>query len=307
MSQTRLSAAERRSAILETATLVFSESGYRGATTAEIARRAGVSEPILYRHFGSKRDLYAACLESLWSQFEADARAAIDADRRGCLGEVSRAFLSSNARLRLTDMWAQALGEVEHDDEVAEILRTQIRRAHGFFVDAIRGAQEAGTILPDRDAQAEAWIWIAGGFLSTIDQKLGGVVGDDLERVGVQRRRWMTGVEPPGVTGRGIGRAPGCGTRGLYLVRRGATFVAARGYGSAAQPYPRALCHSVLALPLHRGLASGRCARWPHYRHGRKGRQVPRSSDFALCLLHPIFPGSMPLSRDCGGWDLAKS
>ena len=43
--------------------MVFSTGSYSGATTAEIAREAGVSEPILYRHFASKRELYFACLD----------------------------------------------------------------------------------------------------------------------------------------------------------------------------------------------------------------------------------------------------
>ena len=59
----RLTAEARRQAVLDTACRVFAKSSYRGATTAEIAREAGISEPILYRHFGSKRDLYLACLE----------------------------------------------------------------------------------------------------------------------------------------------------------------------------------------------------------------------------------------------------
>ena len=45
---------------------VFSTGSYSGATTAEIARVAGISEPILYRHFGSKRELYFACLDEAW-------------------------------------------------------------------------------------------------------------------------------------------------------------------------------------------------------------------------------------------------
>ncbi len=49
----RLTAAE----LLETACRTFSKGSYRGTTTAAIARDAGVSEPILYRHFTSKRDL----------------------------------------------------------------------------------------------------------------------------------------------------------------------------------------------------------------------------------------------------------
>ncbi len=65
-SRVRLTADERRQAVLDTACRVFAVSSYRGATTAEIAREAGITEPILYRHFGSKRDLYLACLEEAW-------------------------------------------------------------------------------------------------------------------------------------------------------------------------------------------------------------------------------------------------
>src|SRR5207248_11180252 len=57
----RLAAEERRALLLETACHVFSRGSYRGVTTAEIAREAGVTEPVLYRHFASKRELYFAC------------------------------------------------------------------------------------------------------------------------------------------------------------------------------------------------------------------------------------------------------
>jgi AcrR family transcriptional regulator len=45
------------------ATEVFAERGYQAATIAEIARRSGVSAPIVYDHFDSKRDLHARLLE----------------------------------------------------------------------------------------------------------------------------------------------------------------------------------------------------------------------------------------------------
>ena len=63
----RLSASERRQAIVTAALRVFSEGSYAGATTAQIAREAGISEPILYRHFASKKELYFACLDEAWS------------------------------------------------------------------------------------------------------------------------------------------------------------------------------------------------------------------------------------------------
>ena len=53
----RLPAEERKAVVLDCACGIFSTGSYRGTTTAEIARKAGVTEPILYRHFDSKRDL----------------------------------------------------------------------------------------------------------------------------------------------------------------------------------------------------------------------------------------------------------
>ena len=59
----RLPAAERRRAIVRAALRVFSSTSFAGATTAEIAREAGVSEPVLYRHFADKAELYLAVAE----------------------------------------------------------------------------------------------------------------------------------------------------------------------------------------------------------------------------------------------------
>lgn len=59
----RLSAPDRRKELLTAALELFARQGYRGTTTKEIARRAGVSEALLFRHFPSKEDLYWAVLE----------------------------------------------------------------------------------------------------------------------------------------------------------------------------------------------------------------------------------------------------
>jgi AcrR family transcriptional regulator len=59
----RMPAAERREVIVRTATEVFAERGYDGASIDEIARRAGVSAPVVYDHFASKQDLYERLLE----------------------------------------------------------------------------------------------------------------------------------------------------------------------------------------------------------------------------------------------------
>lgn len=59
----RLSAAERRQRIEDAATALFAERGYQGASIDEIARRSGVTPPVVYDHFASKQDLYRRLLE----------------------------------------------------------------------------------------------------------------------------------------------------------------------------------------------------------------------------------------------------
>lgn len=61
--RTRLTGEARRDLIEEAGKATFAEHGYRGATMDEIARRAGVSAPVVYDHFSSKLDLYRRLLE----------------------------------------------------------------------------------------------------------------------------------------------------------------------------------------------------------------------------------------------------
>ncbi|MFN7920648.1 MAG: TetR/AcrR family transcriptional regulator [Bryobacteraceae bacterium] len=60
----RLPAELRRAAIIDAAVDLFSSRGFRGTTTRELAAAVGVTEPVLYQHFETKRALYTAILES---------------------------------------------------------------------------------------------------------------------------------------------------------------------------------------------------------------------------------------------------
>ena len=62
-SGTRMAGEERRSQILAVAVSLFSNRGFRGTTTKEIAHAAGVSEAMVFRHFATKEELYAAILD----------------------------------------------------------------------------------------------------------------------------------------------------------------------------------------------------------------------------------------------------
>lgn len=62
-SNTRMAGDERREQILQIAMRLFSENGFRGTTTKEIAGAAGISEAMVFRHFANKDELYTAILD----------------------------------------------------------------------------------------------------------------------------------------------------------------------------------------------------------------------------------------------------
>jgi AcrR family transcriptional regulator len=61
----RLPAAQRRGQLLNVARRVLAQRGFYETTMAEIAEEAGVTKPVLYQHFASKRDLYTAVLNDI--------------------------------------------------------------------------------------------------------------------------------------------------------------------------------------------------------------------------------------------------
>ena len=150
----RMPAAERRVALIDAALTVFGERSYTGATTAEIARAAGVSEPILYRHFASKRDLYVACLETMACRLRETAEAIIAAepDPREWPFAIPRAIdqLRKNA-IYPSQMWIAALSEAGENADLSRYLRRHMREMHDYAAGIIRRAQEAGGVAADRD------------------------------------------------------------------------------------------------------------------------------------------------------------
>src|SRR4029079_6061865 len=61
----RLSATARREQLLDVALEVFAHSGYHDTSMNDVAEAAGVTKPVLYQHFESKRELYQALLDDV--------------------------------------------------------------------------------------------------------------------------------------------------------------------------------------------------------------------------------------------------
>jgi AcrR family transcriptional regulator len=190
----RLSAAERRAAIVDAALRVFSEGSYAGATTAEIAREAGVSEPLLYRHFSSKRELYFACLDEAWMRIRSRLQAKMDEVGPARAWQDMRTSAMREMKTVLPSLWMQAITEAGEDPEIRRFVRRHMREVHDFFAGALREMQRQGVIPADRNVDAEAWIFIGGSLLVSVADRLGGpLTADDLAAIKTERQRWLTG------------------------------------------------------------------------------------------------------------------
>jgi AcrR family transcriptional regulator len=76
----RVPRAVRERQVLELAEALFAERGYAGASMDELARRAGVTKPVVYELFGSKDGLFGACVDSAIERLAGDIAAAVRAE-----------------------------------------------------------------------------------------------------------------------------------------------------------------------------------------------------------------------------------
>jgi AcrR family transcriptional regulator len=191
----RLPAAKRRLALIETALKVFSDGSYRGTTTAEIARAAGVSESILYRHFASKRDLYLAALDHVWGEARASWELALatTANVREALEAMGRGHVTvRDCKFQMAELWVQALGEAAEDPELRKHLRRHMREVHDFMADVIRRGQAEGVLHAERNADAEAWTFLAGGVLGMVGRRIGLLDEEEVHSIRQARLDWLT-------------------------------------------------------------------------------------------------------------------
>jgi AcrR family transcriptional regulator len=194
----RLPASARRQALLEVAMELFAARGHHRVTTAEIAREAGVSEPILYRHFASKLELYMACMEESQRRLREAIEHAIaetpdPADWIAAIGRTAIAF--HRGEVVPSALWMQALGDAGEPAELREHVRTNLLEAHGLIAGIVRHGQALGGIAPDRDPDAEAWVFLGIGTIVTFARRLGeGILEEEgMTAIAASRSRWLTG------------------------------------------------------------------------------------------------------------------
>ena len=119
----RLPAAARRQQLLDTALSTFARLGYHDASMNDLAEAAGVTKPVLYQHFGSKRELFLEVLNDAASGMRRAVRAAT-ASADGPHQQVERGFAA----------WFRWVGE--HRDGFHVLFSGEVRRDPEFAEEA---------------------------------------------------------------------------------------------------------------------------------------------------------------------------
>jgi AcrR family transcriptional regulator len=160
--RTRLTHEDRRTAILDAARHEFARKGFRGAGTADIAARCGCSEPMLYKHFASKQELFAAVIRHAGVLMSERVDALLDES-----GDSVTTALIEVAELAATDelvvevmrlrMLAASLVD---EPAVRDALEATMRRMHGRIAGMLTRARDRGEVRDDLDVDHVTWLWI---------------------------------------------------------------------------------------------------------------------------------------------------
>ncbi|MDD4891660.1 MAG: TetR family transcriptional regulator [Phycisphaerae bacterium] len=171
MPRQRMKAADRKHQILRVAQRLFAGRGYSMTTTAAIAAGAGVTEPILYRHFASKKVLFLELLDAISDQMIAQLKAL--AGQKADPVEQIKLIITSypqvsekfNEPFAMIDRALAAMGGPRSKanrqlPDVRPLLAHHYQAYETLMADIVHRGQKQGQLRMDIDARVAAWFLI---------------------------------------------------------------------------------------------------------------------------------------------------
>lgn len=155
----RLRAPERRQQLVDVGTKLFAKWGFECTTTAAIAQAAGVTEPILYRHFKNKQELFVAIVREMSQQTIDHWKELIKGinDPADQLRTIAEEF--PHHLRRLDDAYRVIHGALatSRDRKVQAVIREHYAMIEDFFTSIIQAGQTKGNF--DRQVQPKRSVW----------------------------------------------------------------------------------------------------------------------------------------------------
>lgn len=170
----RLKAGLRRESILLAGADVFAAEGFEGATTAVLAEAAGISEPILYRHFSGKEDLFCTVLQWAAEEILADwdrIAAGISSVRERILALTTlhpHVLANQGAAYRVLQVAQASIGNPQVRTTLARCYSKLEKRLSGL----IRQGQDSGELRDDLAPETAAWTLLSLGLAFRLTQEL---------------------------------------------------------------------------------------------------------------------------------------
>jgi AcrR family transcriptional regulator len=173
----RLRADQRKQQLIDVATKLFSKNGFEATTTASIAAAAGITEPILYRHFKSKAGLFVAIVNDVSQRTMAHWQSII-AGTTDPAEQIRRIALAIPQHMKeLTDAYHVLHGALgtSRDRKVIHVLNQHYEEIEKFFTQILAGGIKAGAFRKDLNPRAAAWqLTFSGIGYAMIALNLGG-------------------------------------------------------------------------------------------------------------------------------------
>jgi AcrR family transcriptional regulator len=128
MVRRRLTAEQRHQQLVAAAITAFSDAGYAGTTTDQVARLAGVSQPYVIRIFRTKQELFVAAVEHAGARVEAKFRAA--AQEEATLESMGHAYTEMLEERELITVLLHGFAAGGSDPVIGEAVRTCFGRLY---------------------------------------------------------------------------------------------------------------------------------------------------------------------------------
>ena len=175
MAKKRLSKDDRRVQLLDAAAKLFGKSSYGDVTTAELAKAAGVTEPVIYQHFKTKQDLYVAVLRRS-REVTIEHYDAIAAKLPTPLLKAIVVVRSHGQIMRENEPYFRLhLRAIANSDlaRVRQVLKENYLAYNRYFAGLIKQAQDQGEVHKAVDAEQTAWFIMSQGMLMNLCNQLG--------------------------------------------------------------------------------------------------------------------------------------
>jgi AcrR family transcriptional regulator len=161
MAKPETTSVNRRSEIISAAIEVFAEIGYYRATTAQVAERAKISQPYVFRFFATKENLLLAALEVSWSRVIESFRKLVETTSPELLETKLIQEYMNIQEMYQNEVLLQMQAQTIREDAIQETMRSGFKEVRDMVLTAFR---EAGIDKPEE----RTMLFLARGMLCNV-------------------------------------------------------------------------------------------------------------------------------------------